>query len=101
MGDEAVGADRDQLADEGVRLHAGARADGDAALDLHERTDEHLVAERAAIEVRGLHHGDVGPEGHVDDACLQHASHAASRDDDAANAWRIHSSRMYQRNRSV
>ncbi|GCC41196.1 hypothetical protein chiPu_0025266, partial [Chiloscyllium punctatum] len=41
--DEAVLADGDELADEGVRLHAGARPDRHALLDFGEGPDEAVV----------------------------------------------------------
>src|SRR5882757_4459484 len=70
--DEAVLADGDQLANEGMRLHAGARPDDDALLDLGERADEAVVTELASIKIARLDDLDACAERDVADACLMH-----------------------------
>ena len=50
--DEDLVLDRDALADERVTLHLAAGADHHSTLDLDERADAGLVADRAVVEVR-------------------------------------------------
>ncbi len=72
MADETVFADRDQFADEGVRLHPRAGADHDALLDFGERPDKAIVADLAAIEIARLDDLDPGAEIDVAHAGLMH-----------------------------
>ena len=67
MADEALVADGDQFADEGMRLDARVRSDGDVSLDFDERPDECVVAQLAPVEVDGLYQSDVFAEGNVFD----------------------------------
>ena len=62
MTDEAILPDTHELADEGVALHSGARADGDPPLDLDERADEHAVSERATVEVDEIKDPNIAPQ---------------------------------------
>ncbi len=64
MADKTILADRDQLADKGMRLHPGAGADRGALLDLGKRPDKAIVADPAAVEVAGLH--DLDPRAELD-----------------------------------
>jgi len=68
--DKTVFADRDQFADESVRLHPRAGADHDAFLDLGERPDKAVVADPAAIEIARLDDFDTGAEINVTHAGL-------------------------------
>src|SRR5262249_15218950 len=68
VGHEAVIADRHELTDERVRLDSAALADDGLSLDLDERANERVVADRAAVEVDGLHESHVRAEPNVDDA---------------------------------
>ena len=64
MADKAVLADRHQFADEGMRLHAGARADAHALLDFGKRPDKAVVADLAAVEIARL--DDLDPRAELD-----------------------------------
>ena len=78
----ALLADRYELADEGVRLHLGSRADHDPALNLHERSNGAAVAQGAFVQVDGLHDSDVLPACHstsrrlADSRCVIQEGHA-------------------------
>src|SRR6185312_12738161 len=63
--DEAVLADGDEFADEGMRLHARARADHGALLDLGEGTHEAIVDDDTAVEIAGLDHFHASAEDDV------------------------------------
>lgn len=67
MADKARFAEGNVFADKAVRLNFTACADADVALDLHERADEDIVAEPAAVQIAGLDNGDVAPGVDVDD----------------------------------
>lgn len=67
MADKTRFPEGDVFADKAVRLNFTARADADVALDLHERADEDIVAEPAAVKIAGFYHGDVAPGVDVDD----------------------------------
>jgi hypothetical protein len=51
VADEDLVLDVDPLTDEGVRRNLAARSDRRVLLDLDERTDLRLIADRAAVEV--------------------------------------------------
>jgi hypothetical protein len=51
MGNEAVVADRDQIADKRVGLNPAALSNGCSLLYLNERSDERFVADVAAVQV--------------------------------------------------
>ncbi len=51
VGDEAILANCNQFANEGVGLNPAARTDSDTPLNLDEWTDEHVVADHATIKV--------------------------------------------------
>src|SRR6185437_295309 len=70
MPDEAILADGDELADEGMRLHARTCADHRALLDLGEGTNKTIIADAAAIEIAGLDHLHARAEGDVTNAGL-------------------------------
>ena len=72
MADKAVFADRDQFADEGVRLHPRAGADHDALLDFGERPDKAVVADLAAVEIARLDDPDARAEIDVTHADLMY-----------------------------
>ena len=72
MADKTILADRHQLADEGMRLHAGAGADHRALLDLGKRSDEAIVADLAAVQVARLDDLDARAEFDVAHAALMH-----------------------------
>ncbi|OIQ62953.1 hypothetical protein GALL_555110 [mine drainage metagenome] len=72
MADKTVLADRHQLADESMRLHAGSGADRRTLLDLGKRTDEAIVADLAAIQVARLDDLDPRAEFDVAHAALMH-----------------------------
>lgn len=65
MRDEAVVTDRDEFADERVRLDAAALADGCSLLYLNERSDEGVIADVTAIQVCRLYDGHVRAELYV------------------------------------
>ena len=54
MTDEAILADADQFADEGMGLDAGTSPDANPFLDFHEGSDEGILTELAFIEVHRL-----------------------------------------------
>src|ERR1700730_4419781 len=54
MTDKAVIADRHQLADEGMRLHARARANARALLNFRKGPDKTIVVYFAAVQIAGL-----------------------------------------------
>src|SRR5512140_3641652 len=55
-----------QLANERMRLDARAGTDDHSTLDLDEGSDEDIIPKGAAVNVRGLHDGDVPACLHVD-----------------------------------
>jgi hypothetical protein len=59
MRNEAVVTDRDEFADERVRLNPASPADGCSLLYLNERSDEGVVANATAIQVCGLYDGHI------------------------------------------
>jgi hypothetical protein len=65
MTDEAVFADRHELADEGMGLHPGTGANYRAFLNLRKRADETIVANTAIIDVARLDYLDPRAEFHV------------------------------------
>ncbi len=70
MADEAIAADGNEFADEAVRLYARPRANGHAALDFDERTDEAVVADLAVVDVDRFDDFNIGAESHASDANL-------------------------------
>ena len=67
MGNEAVVTDRDELADEGMRLNPATLAYRRAFLDFNEWSDEGVVANVTAIQVRGLYDGHIRAELYVNE----------------------------------
>lgn len=68
MRNEAVVTDRDEFADERVRLNPASPADGCSLLYLHERSDEGVVANVATIQVCGLYDGHIRAELYVNES---------------------------------
>lgn len=66
VGDEAIIADRYEVADEGVRLYAAAFSDRRAFLDFDEWTDEAVISNRAGVEIDRLYHGNVFAKPNID-----------------------------------
>jgi len=72
MADKAVLADRDEFADEGMRLHPRAGTNHDAFLDFGERPDKAVVADSAAVEIARLDDSDACAEINVAHARLMY-----------------------------
>ena len=70
MRDEAIIADRYELADKCVGLNSAAFADRCSFLDLDKRPDESSISNTAPIEVDRLHQRDVLAELNIDDSNL-------------------------------
>ena len=68
VGNETIVADRDQFADEGVRLDPATPADGDVRLNLDEGPDKTAITEGAAVKINRLDDGNVRPKRDVDDS---------------------------------
>jgi hypothetical protein len=63
--DEAVVTDRDEFANEGVRLDPASLADNCPLLNLNERSDEGIVPNVAAIQIYRLYDGHIPAELYV------------------------------------
>jgi hypothetical protein len=68
VANEAVFADRNQLADKRMRLDPGATPDPDRSLDFDERADENTIPDLATIKVDWLYNGDTLAEYDIADA---------------------------------
>ena len=67
MGNEAIVTNRDEFADERVRLNPASPTDGYSLLYLNERPDEGVVANVTSVQVRRLYDGHIGAEPYIDD----------------------------------
>lgn len=67
MSDEAVIADRDEFANEGMGLDTSIGADVGVALNFDEWSYEGVVANRAAVEIDRLDYGYIFAEANVFD----------------------------------
>ena len=70
MANETVLSNRDELADEGVRLNPGAVPYCDLLLDLNKWTDKHIRPEGAAVKIAGLYDGAAIAEDDADNSRL-------------------------------
>jgi hypothetical protein len=64
---EAVVTDRDEFADERMRLNPASLADGYSLLYFNERSDEGILANVTAIQVCGLYNGHIRAELYVNE----------------------------------
>ena len=70
MRNEAVVTDRDEFADERVRLNPASLADVYALLYLDKWPDEAAVSNRAPIEIDRLYDSDVFTKLNIDNSCV-------------------------------
>ena len=71
MPDETVASNRNQFADEAVRLDFSPVANRHILLDLHKRSDKAAVADRAPVQVCRLHNLDRLAKRDIADAALE------------------------------
>jgi hypothetical protein len=70
MGNKAMISDLDQLANERMGLDLTIPPDFNAFLDLHERSDACVIADKALIQVDGFDNDDILAEDNIPDAAL-------------------------------
>lgn len=70
MCNEAVVADRDEFADECMRLNPSSRSDSNARLDLDEGSNETVGSDAASVDVHWFYDSNILAKCDVDDARL-------------------------------